>query len=55
MRQMGHQTRAKPRDGLLNCSMQKPDGLAGFHPASRMIRKIGNRSSEKFVRQQEDC
>ena len=40
MRQMGHQTRAKPRDGLLNCLMQKPDGLAGSHPALRMIRKI---------------
>jgi hypothetical protein len=35
--------------------MQKPDGVAGSHPALRMIRDIGNRSSEKFVRQQEEC
>jgi hypothetical protein len=55
MRQMGHQTRAKPRDGLLNCLTEKPDGAAGFHPALRMIRKIGTRSSEKFMRQQEEC
>jgi hypothetical protein len=54
MRQMGHQTRAKPRDGLLNCSMEKPDGLAGCRPALRVIPEIEIRFSGKSVRQQED-
>jgi len=50
---MGTQAGAKPRNGLLNRSLQTPDEMTVARPAMRMIPK--SRLPQKILRQQEDC